>query len=314
MITVAYITARRCNLIEYFFDSLAKQLHEHGDRINLIVVDHFAEEDGRRDEIGVRLLRSGLPIANFVHSEPKPCVWSGKHRLTKVDWFSASNSRNTALCHCRTDYIAFADDLSVLMPDWYAKAKSAQQENTITCGAYRKVRQLQVERGQVMSIDELWRDGMDSRWSYGGEQQLVPCNGDILYGCSFVAPVEAMLLVGGFPEICNGLGFEDVIMGMALQNNGNRFLYNKRMMTYESDEHHSIEPAFRRESFEKHPNDPTDKAHSVLNMMKAGVKYFENYYEGGMKKMRDEVLLGKPFPIINNPQHCWHTGIALSEL
>jgi hypothetical protein len=58
---------------------------------------------------------------------------------------------------------------------------------------------------------------------------------------------------------------------------------------------------------------PNDKSHAALNIAN-GTKYFENYYEGGIRKMREEVLSGKPFPIVQIPDRDWYDGQLLSEM
>lgn len=305
-LTIAYVTCRKDPKIEWFFASLDNQLKEvTGFPITIVVVDfHYS--------IRPKELTEQLEYVKWY--PPKPSVWNGPHRLTKENWFDAASQRNTALCYAKDGWLAYVDDLSVLSPQWLNNVRASMNWHGITLGAYRKVKNLVVENGLVKSFDESWNGGRDSRWFAGMDTGSVPCNGDMLYGCSLVGPVEAFLSVGGWPEICSGLGMEDVAMGQVLENAGYKFMYNRNMFTYESEEHHTIEPAFRRESFEKHPNDPTDKGHAVLNMVKGGMKEFPSHYEGGIRKLRQDVLSGKPFPILQAPDREWHTGRLLSEL
>lgn len=304
-LTIAYITARKDSKVEWFLDSLENQLDSDILKLRVIIVDFFADSS---DYFHCKRL-------HVLRTPPKPCVWQGPNRLTKENWFCAANSRNTSLCLAPEGYIAYVDDLSVLMPGWLTNVRQSMDWNGITLGAYRKVKNMVVKNGLVESFDKTWSGGRDSRWSFGSPNGSVPCNGDMLFGCSLVAPVEALLTVGGWPEMCNGLGFEDVIMGQVLENAGFQFRYNRNMLTFESEEHHGIEPSLRRDSFEKHPHDTTDKAHAVLNMAKGGMTSFgDNYYEGGIRKLRNEVLSGNPFPVTRIPEHCWHTKKHLSEL
>lgn len=305
-LTICYVTSRKDPKIEWFFSSLNKQLNLVGGEVpKIVLVDFFCTERYYKFE----------SIFDICHTPPKPSIWQGKHRLTKENWFDAGNARNTGLCLAPDGYIAYVDDLSVLMPGWLTNVRQAMSFNGITLGAYRKVKNLVVENGLVTSYDQEWTGGRDSRWFFGNDSGSVPCHGDMLYGCSLVAPVEALLTVNGWPEaLCGGLGFEDVAMGQVLENAGFKFHYNRNMLTFESEEHHGLEPAFRRDCFEKHPNDPTDKGHSVLNMVKGGMKEFPSHYEGGIRKLRQDVLSGKPFPILQHPMHEWHTGKLLSEL
>lgn len=312
-LTIAYMTARKDPKIDWFLDSLENQIQQiYTERCDgqIIIVDYYSSERSIQDQLN-GFFKAGWSIK---HAPVKPCVWQGEHRLTNENWFAASNARNTALCLAPDGYIAYIDDLSVLCPGWLLNVRQSMTWNGITLGTYRKVKNLVVNNGEIISWDKEWLGGQDSRRNSGSKDGSVPCNGDMLFGCSLVGPVEAFLSVNGWPEMCDGLGFEDVIMGQVLQNAGWHFRYNLNMMTLESDEHHHIEPPFRRDCFEKHSGDKGDKGHAVLNMAKGGLKYFANYYEGGIRKMRDEVLSGNGFPVLNNPQHDWHTGVALKDL
>ncbi len=299
-ISIAYVTSRKEPQIKWFFDSLALQAKLR-DRIQIIVV---GPDDFRlRERKQFQGLFRGF---NVRFSEPKPSVWQGPHRLTKEDWFAASNARNTALCLAPDGYLAYVDDLSVLQPGWLDAVKEHAVAGRFGFGAYHKVKHLVVENGMVKSFENY---RLDNRWNET-QSIITPCSGRWLFGCSVCGPVEAFLTVGGWPEFCDGLGFEDCILGHALENHGFPMVYDKRMMTFESEEHHAIEPAFKRSDFGVSPN---DKSHSALHIGQQS-RYFENYYLGGIRKMREEVLAGKPFPIVNNPQHCWYSGKKLSDL
>jgi hypothetical protein len=307
-LTIAYISSRKEPQTHWFVDSLNKQIDEMEKPFDasVIFVEFYA--DSRKGWF------RDAQLSHVYAVSPKPCVWQGEHRLTIENWFAASNARNTALCLAPDGYIAYCDDLSVLCPGWLLNVRQSMAFNGITLGTYRKVKNLVVEKGEIISWDKEWAGGQDSRRHAGSKDGSVPCPGDMLFGCSLVGPVEAFLSVNGWPEMCDGLGFEDVIMGQVLENAGWGFRYNLNMMTLESDEHHHLEPPFRRDCFEKHSGDKGDKGHAVLNMAKGGMKWFPNYYAGGIRKMREEVLAGKPFPVVQIPDRCWHTGKLLSEL
>lgn len=310
-LTICYLTSRKEPKIEWFFQSLRNQLTLDCDNISIVVVDFY-----HPTRAGL-MIKNGQLGANVATDYPvpvetvcvKPTVWQGEHRLTKEDWFAASNARNTGLCLAPDGYIAFVDDLSVLMPGWLRNVRQAINWNGITLGAYKKVKNLVVEDGVAKSWDE-FKQGIDSRLSQS-TGKTIPCGGEWLFGCSLVAPVESLLTVGGFPEFCDGMGFEDSIMGLALQNAGFHFQYCPSMLTLESDELHSQLPVMKRSDYGV---SPLDKSHSALNIVQSGCKYFENYYEGGIRKMREEVLSGKPFPVVGNPKNEWYTGKLLSEL
>lgn len=307
-LTLCYLTSRRDCKFEWWLDSLAPQIKPE-DEIHIIVVDFWAKErplsfaalDGHPgNEIFAKSIQ---------HVTPKPNVWQGEHRLTRENWFAASNARNTALCLCRTDWIAYSDDLSVLAPTWLEAVRRAVAGNYIALGAYKKVRNLVVEKGRVVSCEE-FAGGLDSRLRHVGD--IVSCGGDWMYGCSVAGPVEAFLCVNGWPEAFDGLSFEDVCMGICIGNtNKFSFRYDKSMLTLESEEDHYKEKPFIRSDFGVSPR---DKSHSALNIAKQS-KWFPNFFgEEGIRGLRERVLKGEPFPILQVPDREWFTGKLLSDL
>lgn len=301
-ITLCYLTSRSDSKVQWWWDSLLLHLKPE-DEIHIIFVDYYANEKP--------YCADGAPpqIKSFRHVEPKPNVWQGKHRLTKENWFAAANARNTGLCLCETDWIAYCDDLSVLAPTWLDAVRRAQQGNYIALGAYKKVRKLVVEQGRIVSCEE-FSSGLDSRLRHVGD--VVSCGGDWMYGCSVAGPVEAFLAVNGWPEACDGLSFEDVCMGICIGNtNRFSFRYDKAMLTLESEEDHYTEKPFIRSDFGVSPK---DKSHAALNIAKQS-RWFPNYFgEGGIRGLRERIIKGEPFPIVQVPQHEWFTGKLLAEL
>lgn len=306
-LTIAYCSSRREPEFQWFLDSLAKQLKNHqGLEWRIVFVDFWHPRSLVADRI--------------VHVPPKPNVWNGEHRLTRQDWFAAANARNTALCYAPDGLIIYVDDLSVLLPGWLDAALATG--NDITCGAYKKVKDLVVEDGLVKSFTP-YPAGEDNRLKHV-TADATPCGGQWAYGCSLAGPVEAFLSVNGWPEdLCGGLGFEDVVMGLVMENAGWKFKYDRRMMTYESEEgHHVTQHYFRKEDYHKNEkgefvvggNGKDDKSHAVLNIARQS-KYFPNSFgEGGIRELRRRTLAGEPFPIPASPQHEWFTGKLLMEL
>lgn len=305
-LSIAYITCRRDPHIRWFIDSLRRQTVQMCKDIRIIVVDFFADM-GRIEE---KLLLSDLGT-NWVWTAPKPCVWQGPHRLTKQDWFAASNARNTALCLAPDGWLVYVDDISVLMPGWLNAVQEAIAGNYIALGAYKKVRDLRVEKGEVISFFE-HPAGVDSRWNFGKDNEAVPATGGMMFGCSVAMPVEALLTINGWPEdLCDGCGSEDYCCGLALQNNGYQFKYDRRMLTLESEELHHVEPAFRREDYGVSPN---DKSHGILNIAMSSKNFPNSFGEGGIRALRERVLKGEPFPVPGVPDREWYTKKLLSEL
>lgn len=308
-LTIAYMTNRKNEMSQWFFDSIKKQMGIETGRLD---TSNFFRENNV-SVVLVDFLCSKQDLQDFPIKwiQPKPNVWNGEHRLTKENWFAAASARNTALCHAKDGWILYVDDLSVCCPGfWQAVQDAMKRPGTITCGAYRKVKELVVENGEIKSFKD-FPAGWDTRW-HQVNQDLSPCGGEWLYGASLVAPVEALLTVNGWNEGCDSLGSEDYITGMGLENAGYKFVYDRRLLTFESEEHHHIEPAFKRSDYGVSPN---DFSHQVLNQVKNGLRYFPNFFpEGGIRKLREKILAGEPFPPCGIPEHHPYTGIALKDL
>jgi hypothetical protein len=316
-LTIAYFTSRKQPMIEWFFGSLERETGGDYSGIGLVIVDFYAFDrfgEGDRDklpEFDSYLAKFNGPIR---YTKPKSTVWQGKHRRTKVDWFAAANARNTAICLAPDGWIAFVDDLSVLLPGWLTRVREAMKgpQNRITCGAYRKVRDLVVKDGEVISYTDN-PPGNDNRLAHVKGDGPHECGSNWLYGCSLAAPVEAFLVINGFPEaLCDGMGFEDVIAGIMLGKKGYSFVYDPRMMTFESEELHAQLPVMKRSDYGVSPN---DKSHAILNIAVTGDGWHPNYFgEEGIRGLRQRVLAGEPFPICGVPEHEWYSKTRLEDL
>lgn len=296
-LTIAYVTSRLNPRFNWFFDSLHRETGGDYSGINIVVVDRHA----------TRELPEHCPILR--HVPPKASVWQGPHRLTQRDYFAASNTRNTAICCAPDGWIAFVDDLSVLMPGWLEAVRTAMRGNYIAAGAYKKVNDLIVENGIAVSYDEHAK-GIDSRWHYGDKPITIP--GSQFFGCSFAAPIEWLLEVNGFDEDCDSVGGEDYALGMMLQAHGRPIKYCRQMFTLESDEAHGEETPMIR--IDKGLS-PHDKSHAMLHMIQGGRRTAPNYFgEGGIRAVRQRVLAGEPFPVTRVPDRDWYDGQLLSEM
>jgi hypothetical protein len=305
-LTIAYITSRRESKFEWFIGSLQRQIVS-GDQIRLIIISHQLWY-GQSPLYFESKINQSL-FESVVISEPKPTVWCGPHKLTVEDWFSASSTRNTALCLAPDGYIAFVDDLSVLLPGWLDHVRAAMAGGYIVCGTYAKAKDMVVENGFCLSHTD-YPQGHDSRERFA-PTDLHPCEGGWLFGCSCAMPVEALLTIGGWTEFADGLGSEDYLTGLTLQNAGFKLMYDKKMKTLESEELHHLDKPLRKTDKGKSPD---DKSHRALNIVLSGQKFFDNYYEGGIRAERERVLRGEPFTIRNNPQHDWYDSQPISEM
>lgn len=316
-LTIAYLTSREDCRFEWFADSL--KLQTDGDlwaeNISVVVVDYWSQSATRQTDLASCMKFKKMNSNSFMVTPPKPTVWQGPHRLTQNNYFAPSNARNTALCYAPDGWIAYVDDLSVLHPGWLSAVREAMAGNYIACGAFRKVNKLVVSKGVIESFED-HPAGIDSRWG-DGEGFAVDCAPNWLFGCSVAMPVDALLKINGWPEaVCDstGVGAEDCFTGMALAATGHALKYNRRMLTYESEELHHQLPAMKR--IDKGDiGTPNSKSHAAVRMLR-DVKYFDNDFSPfpDIAALRQHVLSGGEFPIPKNPQHDWYDGQKLSEL
>jgi hypothetical protein len=332
-LSIVYITGRKTPLWEWWCDSFCNQVsadersnvqvtfvdsllwnnhipigveHEHASEIRLL-------DEAFYDPARVKQLADVVAGRfHYQHIPVKPCVWQGPFRLTKENWFAASATRNTGIIFSRHEHICFADDLSVLMPTWWAAVKEAVARNDFTCGAYAKQKEMVVKNGALISYTE-HPGGRDHRWNYGCDDRAVPGHASWTFGCSFVAPVSALLSVNGYDENADSLGLEDSLLGIRLSNAGWRsFSYDRRLCTVESEEHHHCsENRYLRRDKGVSPN---DKSHALLKMAQNS-KWAPNYFShGGIASVRDKALATGLVPIVRIPQHDFYDGQPLCEM
>lgn len=265
------------------------------------------------DSISMEMPEAKILIIDFWAGDPKPCVWQGQHRLTKDHWWAVSNARNTALCQCKTDWVMFLDDRGVLLPGFSQAVKDAIAGNYIMCGAYQKRIGMTVENGVIRHGGTI--TGEDGRKEYLEKTKLpnpFPAPGNWFYGCVNLLPLEWALSVNGWPEQCDGMGFEDVIMGMILENNGYPIRYDTRAMLVEDRTPDPSEIVFKRSAKERFPNDTEDKAHTMLRLVK-NMRRSENPFRD-IRELRQSIQDGNPFPITNQPTHDWFDNQPLASM
>jgi len=309
-LTIAYITSRRDPKIEWFLDSLQREVESlpaHID-VTLIIVDLQAPSRTHRT-----LSKYGR-IIKAMWVEPKPSVWQGRFRLTEQDFFSAANCRNTALAVAPDGYIAFVDDLSVLCPNWIKPIVRLMDgpDDYVLCGSFQKVLKLKVEQGAICYF-EAYKEGIDPRFLCGEPNIDVVCSPQWMFGCSIACPVDYLLNVNGFPELlCDGMGYEDCVMGTTMARRGNIFRYSLQMHTKESEEdHHNQQSPLRYDPGKS----PLDKSHRLLEVNK-GQTFFEQSFGNDFKtisELRQHMLNGGLFPVRREPTTEWFTGIDLRD-
>lgn len=309
VLTISYLTFRREPMVHWFFDSIHRECAGDYTGIKIVVVDFLADEPGRRDSF------AKLAHCDITHIAPMPNVWQGKYRLTSTDYFAAATARNSAVCHAPDGFIVFCDDLSVLMPGWLSCVRVAMAKGYVICGTYKKVLSLVVENGSAVYYRE-YAAGIDSRTRLGSQDGPVSLPGGAVYGCSVGMPIEAILDVNGFDTDCDclGLGSEDSICGLMLEQRGWKIMFDTRMQTLESEERHHWQPSLKR-VIEKKEGDAQDASWAILNPVVAGIRSrAPNYFgEEGLAGLRKRILAGESFPIMRIPDCNWYSGKPLSE-
>lgn len=302
-LTVCFITSRAEPEFEWFLDSLALQTK---DSTNVIVVDEWQS---------IRYGFRTLPLLNITRTRPKPTVWSGQHRLTKADWWSKSNSINTAICLCDTEFIAFIDDRSVLMPTWMEGVQAAMAGRYAACGPYQKRHSITVENGVIRNAgivtgDDNRKQYVREHWSDPRHQLTNPykCPGSWWYGCSTVLPMEWALAINGADETCDSSSGEDYIMGRMLENNGYDIRYDLRMEIVEDRTAGKLGPEMIRRDKGVSPN---DKSHALLDRL-GGQKRSQHQWD--IPQIRAAVRRGLTFPVPMEPTRDWYDGEKLSDM
>ncbi len=295
-LTICYVTARHEPKVEWFIDSLALQCTS--DNVKIIIVSTF------KDAVGDLFNSDKVKVVN-----PKPTIWQGQYRITKEDWWAKSNAMNTGIALCETEWIAFVDDRSVLLPGWLQCVQDSMIHNYAVCGSYEKRANMRVTNGEITNHGELL--GIDIRTQRG-----FPHLTSDWYGGSGALPLEWCLQVNGFPEkYCDGLGFEDIQFGILLRNNGLEMRYDSRMKIIEDRTPSEISGALRRGSKPSpDPNDPYKaKDYQILAFMGES-KVSGNSYD--LRELRRRVLKGGPlsnFPPTES-RFDWFDGEDISQM
>jgi glycosyltransferase involved in cell wall biosynthesis len=302
-LTVIYVTSRPDPKIDWFLDSLHSQINDW-EHVEIVIVDSLRGKRTEGTEINPLFHRPKFRDVRIV--SPKPTIWQGEHRITKEDWWAASNARNTGICLARTDWIAFLDDRCVLMPTWLQAIRNAMSQNYAVCGTYEKRHNLTVENGVIKNGGIV--TGRDNRFT-GRENFPREVDGGYWYGCTNALPLEWALNVNGYAEdLCDGLSFEDIPFGMTLKNNHYTIQFDQTMQMIEDRSPGSLGAVMKRSDYGVSPR---DKSHKVLEIFRSS-KTSQNTFN--IREVREKVLRGEPFPPPSASHNEWFTGRPISEL
>lgn len=301
-LTVAFITSRRDPKFEWFADSLSGRIGKQ--EVHVIVIDSFADEPGRKELVENSFSRTratfGITLP-FIHALPKPTIWAGKHRITSENWWSKSNSLNSAICLCRTEWIAFVDDRSVLCPGWLDCIEEAMRGQYAVVGTYEKHARMKVENGEIVDPGETL--GIDHR-----PQNVPPVPTHDWHGGHCALPLEWCLRINGFSEdVCDSLGLEDAMFGVMLRNYGFPMVYDSRMKIIEDRTPGEIYGALKRAD---KGVSPQDKSHKIVEIFRDKTDS-QNSFD--IRNLRDRVLSGEPFPPPSAIHLDWYDGSEIKD-
>ncbi len=281
-LTVIYVTSRPEPEIHWFLDSLAPQINDWEHVEVIVIASRPIEQD-------IYYPTRGGKFKMVQFTTPKPTIWQGPSRITKEDWWAVSNARNTGICLCKTEWIAFLDDRCVLMPTWLQAIRDAMEGMYAVCGTYEKRHNMTVENGVIKNGGII--TGRDSR-DNGREPFARVARGGEWYGCTTALPLEWALIINGYEELMDGLSFEDVMFGKMLENNAYPIRFDPKMKMVEDRTPALCGKPMRREDKGVSPN---DKSHAALARF-SKVRRADNFGTD-LRAVRDAVLRGEPFPI-----------------
>ena len=322
-LTIAFITARKEPRFDWFLESLATQIIP-GDGIQIVLVDFFAQpcDYWQPTDVGLRKFQLDKMIedcfrlcppslwarieTNIVWCPPMPSVWQGPSRITKENWWAKSAALNTALCHAKGEWFLHVDDRCVLSPILMDRVREAMMNSQIMFGAFEKRVAVEVENGLMTAAGHCLR--RDERQFLNEPNGIHPVDAaHFCYGCVALGPTEWFLNVNGWDTTCDGLSYEDVIMGHHLLNNGCPMFYDYLMMIVEDRTPGQCEPTFRRDDKGTRPHNKSTAMFDMLTHLKRAKHNLD------LREIRNNVLAGQPFPNATEPKIDWWDGQAIKD-
>ncbi len=244
-------------------------------------------------------------LLRVVTTPPKPSVWQGPHRLVRENWWDISSAKNTAVCICLTEWLAYVDDRCVLGPKWLQAVRDAMAGHYAVAGSYEKRFGMESKDGKITHAGEV--TGVDPRIKR--LKPLQPTFGGEFYGCTQAMPLEWLLEMNGWQEEgCAGIGLEDVIMGNRLSQNGHTIKFDPRMHIIEDRPRDAGEGMPHRADKGISPN---DKSHKTLEVFGGG-KWSNNQIN--LRQEREKIQRGEPWTIPTEPRTDFYDGQPLSAM
>lgn len=334
MISLIFSTNRKNPMFyEWFLPSLCNQTNaEERSQMECIFISYDEEALGKDytvspPKIAEVVYHNDLKI---IQTTPKKSLYQGPTRKSKTQMFSPSSARNTGIILSRGDYLVFCDDVSILMPGWWAAVWQGYVNKRIVCGSYWKKNRMDVAGGCLISDGGENLMGRDSRWTLRGADKgpvLIP--GTQMFGCSFGIPAKDIIQVNGFDELCDSIGGEDYHLGVRLNHAGKKIYYDKSMFTVESEELHNQPHLMWRDdrvlpmeeynkklysSFSVHKRVQqgarTDSSHMLLDILYGTKQTQSRYNFYNIEECRSTGTL----PAVPEIHHHWFDDKPLAEL
>lgn len=299
-LTVAFITSREQPYFHWMLDSLRMQ--QGSCKVQILCVDGSKRPRDMtwHPEGWWNVFKEPETPCTFV--DPKPTIWQGPDRITAEDWWAKSNALNTAICLCKTEWIAFVDDRSVLMPRWLDCIYDAMKSEYAVCGNYEKRANMKVVGGVIS--DPGVTLGADNRTYHERPYRVRDW-----YGGHGALPLEWCLAVNGFSEdLADGLGSEDSCFGITLRNSGYPICYDPRMKIIEDRTPGEIDGALKRADKGVSPNDKSHAIISIINDKTTSQNSFD------IRNLRDRVLSGEPWPAPSASHLDWFDQTPISQM
>jgi glycosyltransferase involved in cell wall biosynthesis len=217
-VSVVLVTKRKDPKFEYALESLKEQTISHSE-FELIIVDGCYHE--RKNEV-LELIKN--IVGNDFHVlyiGDKPSRWKGQR-------CQISNARNTALIFADSNskYIVQVDDCTKMDRDWLEKHLLYLESGYLVAGSWIGY-QFTMENG--IGVQGCY--GPEGRSLLVREPHIVSAGWFYGQNCSY--PLSGALDINGFDEDLDGeLGQEDISLGIRLERNGYKTIFDPTNVTH----------------------------------------------------------------------------------